>query len=361
VLREDATLDGELERIRPYYYEPHRQDLVMGVTAYGLVALKLPAKEVKDSVTKFITSADTEEHKRREQALEGTITKHESGQRVAWVEFYKRTEVPLLNAQGPTAEVLAELEKAEMLLGTRLWRGQAGLTDRSVFAALLLTARRHGVLHGEGIGVSISRRELAERSAISTTTLNNALKRLGAQNLVVRDVTTKQQFGHSGMLVIVTSGVSRVAHSSPPKGGLKEWDNLYTHAAFMHGCLGKSAPQLLIALLRAREPMTKAQLAQSVGRKPRDIRTPLAKLLSFKVITDASGCLAPAPDFKDALERAAVTTGATRRLDAQKGYHELERELFQEALERGRLRRLSSDPVSSKGSAHKGSVKEKAA
>jgi hypothetical protein len=345
VARDDATLDGELERIRPHYREPYRQDLIMGVAAYGLVALKRPAKEVRELVAQFITSADTEEHKRRGQALEGTITKHESGQRVAWIEFYRRAGVPLPNTPGPSAEVLVELDKADLLLGTRPWRGQAGLTDRSVFAALLIAARRHGVFHGEGVGVSFSRRDLAERSVVSTTTLNNALKRLEAHNLVVRDVTTKPQIGHAGMLVIVTCGVSTVAHSSSPIGGLKEWDYLYTHPAFMHGYLGKSAPHLLIALLKAGEPMTKVQLAHAVGRKSRDIRKPLAKLMGFEVVTDVSGCLAPVPDFKDALENAAQITGATKRLDAQKAHHKLERELFQDALERGRLKRLSSGTV----------------
>lgn len=346
-----ATLGGELERIRAYYAEPHRQDLVMGVTAYGLVALGLPSQKVKELVTRFIATADNEEHKRREQALQGTIAKHESGQRVAWLEFYGRAGVPVPSASGPSAEVLVELDKADTLLGTRTWRGQAGLTDRSVYAALLQSARRHGVMHGEGVGVSISRRELAERSAVSTTTLNNALKRLEADSLIARDVSRKSPYGHSGVLVIVTQGVSTVAHSfSAPTGGQKEWDYLYTHPAFMRGCLGKSAAHLLIALLSSEGPMTKGELARSIGRKSRDIRQPLAKLIGHAVLAEVSARLVPAPDFRAALEKAAQNTGAIRRLQAQKAYHELEREHFEEFRERSLIKRWPREPLPARGS-----------
>src|SRR5829696_1762425 len=64
--------------------------------------------------------------------------------------------------------------------------GRSGPTDRAVYVALLITARRYGQPSRGGIKVYISVRDLALAAGTSKPTVMKALDRLRAQGLVYR-------------------------------------------------------------------------------------------------------------------------------------------------------------------------------
>ena len=82
-------LRGELERISEHFVEPHRQNFVMALTAYGVRGLKLDAQTVRVEVTAFVKAQGGDEFKRRLEALERTLIKYSNDPiLVAWKEYY---------------------------------------------------------------------------------------------------------------------------------------------------------------------------------------------------------------------------------------------------------------------------------
>ncbi len=90
-------------------------------------------------------------------------------------------------APEPDPEVLKNVEALYAGVLERLeWTGRGGPTDRAVYAALLITARRHGRPARGGVKVYLSVRALALASGVSRPTVLNALDRLRAAKLVQR-------------------------------------------------------------------------------------------------------------------------------------------------------------------------------
>lgn len=161
-----AALEAEFKRIGSAFVEPYRQNLIMGVTAYALRRLALDSPTARAAVETFISSHDPDESKRRSEVVERTIAKHKNGKLVAWHEYYERARIKALYRLGATNEVLEQLEQARQLLSSYSWKGRGAGSDRSVYAALLDVAAAHGVLHKDGVAVSISVQNLAVNARV---------------------------------------------------------------------------------------------------------------------------------------------------------------------------------------------------
>lgn len=327
-----TLLEAELERLAEKFVVPHRQDLIMGVTAYGVRGLSLDGTTVRAAVETFIRRNDPDELKRRLEAVERTIKKHKAGQLVAWREFYERAGLASPYRVGASQNVLDQLSKAEQLVSGHTWPGRGGASDRSVYAALLQLAALHGIAHNDGVAVSVSVRNLAVNACLGDMTREKALKRLTESGLVRRDTTVNRRFEDAGVLVLLMDRVHKLCHSLSPKGGLREWHSLYTHPAFMHGKLGKFAAAVLITLLEVELPLTRPDLAKRISKESRAIRVPLAKLLDHKIVCEVDGAYKVQANWEEALEQAAHVTGANRSLENQKQRHAIEREVFQAVL-----------------------------
>ena len=237
---------------------------------------------------------------------------------------------------GISKEVAAKLELAVQDLTAREWKGVSGSSDRSVFIALLKVAAEHGVNHASGVAVSVSSRDLALKAGVGDKTVSNSLARLKKSKTVARDTQIERRTEQAGVLVIRTKGVSKLPHSFSLLGGLKEWGQLYTHPAFRHGKLNKSAAPLLVCLLHEAWPLTRPELAKLLGRKSPTIRKPLDKLLRHELVTfsDVNATYTSSPSWEKALERAAIVTGAYRTEERQRATHLTERAAFQAQQER---------------------------
>ena len=122
-------------------------------------------------------------------------------------------------------------------------------------------------------------------------------------------------------------------HSFPLIGGLKEWGQLCTHRAFRHGKLGKSAASLLVALLVESRSLTRRELAERLGREVRALNKPLKRLADHKIVTVTDALYSLDPAWEEALERAALVTGADRTEERQRAAHDAERFVFRARLE----------------------------
>lgn len=273
---------------------------------------------------------------RRLEALERTLTKFASSPRsVAWTPYYRSAGLTSPGKLGVTKVVLAKLEAVTRLLLEREWKGVAGSSDRSVLVALLLVAAEHGTPHRSGVAVSVSVRDLALRSGVGDKTVRNALARLKAGKLVARLLKAGvRRGGRVGSLVVVTDEVPELPHSFPLIGGLKEWGQLRTHRAFRHGKLGKSAASLLVAFLGESRPLTRRELAELLGREVRTLNKPLKRLADHKVVTVTDALYSLDPAWQEALERAALVTGADRTEERQWAAHDAKRFVFRARLER---------------------------
>jgi DNA-binding transcriptional ArsR family regulator len=115
----------------------------------------------------------------------------------------------------PPAEVL---KNVEALFAGRLerlhWKGRGGPSDRAVYTALLITARRHGQPVQGGVKVYISVRALASAAGVSKPTVLNALNRLRGKKLVYR--ASEGKGTKSGALVLKLPQ----AFTTQPRGGV---------------------------------------------------------------------------------------------------------------------------------------------
>ena len=332
-------LRGELERVSEHFVEPHRQNLVMALTAYGVRGLKIDPQTVKVEVTAFVKAQGGDELKRRLEALERTLIKYSQDPiSVAWKEYYLAAGLTPPGKLGISRDVAVKLELAAKDLTTREWKGVSGSSDRSVFIALLQVAAEHGVNHASGVAVSVSLRDLALKAGVHDKTVRTSLARLSKSKTVIRDNQMKRHAEHAGVLIILTKGVSELPHSFSLLGGLKEWGQLYTHPAFRHRKLNKSAAPILVCLLREARPLTRPELAKLLGRKSPTIRKPLAKLLRHELVTfsDVDATYTFSPSWEKALERAATITGAFHTEERQRATHLTERAAFQAQREQDR-------------------------
>lgn len=336
----------ELERVRRHWVKGKRQALAMGLSAYGLLGLRVDVEAVRQGLLELMAEKADEERARRLQAFELTRAKVERGKPVAWRSYYEGAGLTPPSARsGVTSDaVLRRLEAVGERLVHGRWVGQAGQSERAVLAALVWYAWRFGRLHPEGVSLTLDVRSLALRAGTETKTVIKALKRLEQAGRVRRDKTRQRRREEAGVLVLRVSEGEELPHScgSPMEqgGGLLEWCNLYTHPAFASRRLGRACGELFLALLASSEPMTQSAWAHSIFRQPRDCRPHIARLVDHNLVAMRGRSYAVTSRWRDALEHAARLTGANRAQERRRLQAEMDREAFrarQEALARRAL------------------------
>ena len=241
-----ATISGggeaweiELRRLKGEWREGGRQHLALGAAAYGL-ALGIAPEKIEGDIKALAESASDPEVSRRMEAVRHTVSKHASGERVAWIRWYGQAglEAPRVKP-APSPEVLSNLEQlAEHVLWGKsywatLWKGKRGLTAWSLYRALARVAWIHGALHDDGVEVSLSTRALAEEAAIGHKAALKGLEILCGANLAKRSEPGAGT--RAGKIVLLTGrelptirarledeGYS-TALTLLQEGGLKEW------------------------------------------------------------------------------------------------------------------------------------------
>ena len=335
-------LQAEFTRVAPVWASgrpiKHRQDLVMGLSAFALRGLGMPRHEVQPMLEAFLKEVGDNEPKRRLDAFARTAAKHERGLLVAWHAYYKEVEVePPTTSRIVTHGVLAKLAVCLRMLQGRSWNGNSGKSDRCVYAALLELAATYGTEHAEGVLVSVSTRDLAVHANVSRPTLRKAMGRMACSNLVRRH--DRGGLDIAGIiLLLVQHDASNLTHSSSSTGsvigGLNEWVSLDTHPAFRRKFLNATAVDVVHVLQSASVPLTLPQINTAVGKNRSKA---CAKLVSANVIVEDDGRYSCPPDLYKRLDRAAETSGALQAREGQRLQYEDEREANRIAMFKRKL------------------------
>ncbi len=250
----------------------------------------------------------------------------------------------------PDPEVLKNVEALYAGVLERLeWTGRGGPTDRAAYAALLITARRHGRPARGGVKVYLSVRALAEAAGTSKKTATKALDRLRVARLVYRASEGKGE--KAGALILrATQGVD-----TPPHRGGSEDSGLLLRKHLREllrlrwgpGRAGKLRALYLDVIARAEHgEATLSEISARTGRRRYDVRRALQMLLEpaplspdRRPLVECSGeTYRLVPEFRLALDAELEATGikASERRDRQK--YEREREIYRERLIRRRNR-----------------------
>lgn len=240
----------------------------------------------------------------------------------------------------PPPEVLTNVEALFAQVLERLeWKGMAGATDRAVYVALLLTARKHGRGMKHGVKVYISVRALALLAGTSRRTAINALRRLREKRLVSR--SSEGRGNKAGALVL---RVPQVCTTQPPGGeysesgaSVRDVVRELLRLRYGAGRVGKTAAHILELVARSGSETTIGELVAGTGRRRDNVRRTLRRLEPRALVECSGENVRLVADFAAALELELESTGITlsERLDREK--YEREREGYK-ALFRERRR-----------------------
>jgi hypothetical protein len=242
----------------------------------------------------------------------------------------------------PPAEVLENVEALFAGVLERLkWTGRGGPTDRAVYAALLITARRYGQQVRGGVKVYISVRALAFSSGISKTTVLTALDRLETAKLVYRGSDGRGT--KAGALVLkLPQGLT-----TQPRGGgtedsgqpLRDVMRELLRLRWGPGRVGKTRALYLYEIARSGEA-TLTEISERTGRRRDNVRRALV-MAEVRSLVECSGEIYRlGPEFRSALDDELEASGIKRaeRLDRRK--YERERQAYRERL----IRRANGIP-----------------
>jgi putative DNA primase/helicase len=241
----------------------------------------------------------------------------------------------------PDPDVLRNVEALYAGVLERLeWTGRGGPTDRAVYAALLITARRHGRPARGGVKVYISVRALALASGVSKKTATKALDRLRAAKLVYR--ASEGKGAKAGALFLrVTQGVD----TQPRWGGsedsglpLRKHLRELLRLRWGPGRAGKTRALYLDVIARSEDGATLSEIAARTGRRRYDVRRALV-LAEARALVECSGeTYRLVPEFAAALEDELEASGIKRAERLQRDRYEREREAYRSRLIRRRNR-----------------------
>jgi|SRR5215213_8033895 len=219
---------------------------------------------------------------------------------------------------------LEELKRRESELA---WRGKEGLTDRDVYRTLIEEALEHGSLSEDGIRVSISVRELSQRARIGyRATLRSLNDRLIPAGLVKR--STGGWGKTSGSLILVIA--DDVSDSPERSTALENISNpIPTVPKFRWGAgkLGKLSGSV-IETLHASSPCTRPEMAKALGRKSRDIKSTLNRLVESGLVERDGDIYSLPKNFEDLLKKRFLSDGTIETDRKHEELYEKEREAY---------------------------------
>ncbi|MDP9486219.1 MAG: bifunctional DNA primase/polymerase, partial [Actinomycetota bacterium] len=242
------------------------------------------------------------------------------------------------------------LEAVEMLftgvLERLTWKGRSGPTDRAVYAALLMTARRYGRPSRGGVKVYLSVRALALAAGVSRPTAIKALDRLKERGLLYR--SSDGRGTKAGALVLrVTQAFTTqpfrgcsTASGQPLRNHLRELLRL----RWGPGRLGKLRA-LLLEVIAQNGETTLSVLSVRTGRRRYDLRRALEVLEARELVECSGETYRLVPAFAAALDNELEASGIKRseRLDKEK--YERQREVYRDRIARRRfVRSVQREP-----------------
>jgi hypothetical protein len=327
--------DAEMARLRVLWAEGARQNLTLGATAYG-ISLGIAADRIKEDVEALERTSSNPELKDRLTAVERTIEKHVKGERIAWRNFYMLADVePPTGNKVVGWEVLLKLQILEDRLHGVPFKGMGGFTDLDVLDSLIELGKKYGKPHAEGVEISISIRDLALEARVGNVTIVNSLERLKGSGWIMRG--DRGRGTNSGSLVLLIDDQDVASHEPINEGnGENAVEEIGFHVPRVRwgaGKLGKTVRPILQHLQRL-EPCTRADVARAMGRKSRDIRNPMNRLLEYGLVNCdvETNTYSLPPDLDDRLFEVLLANGTLETDFKHKKRYERERMAYRARL-----------------------------
>lgn len=321
----------ELERVSGLWTEGRRHHLTLAVSAYGL-ALGIVGEQVRDDVMTVVTAASDTEHQQRLKLIERTRRRAEQGEGLAYLAFYTAAGV---EAPGGTTEEVRERIGALLTdLMEQPWPGKAGKTARSLWKTFLRLAWRHGVLHSDGVELSVGWSQLLRDANVgSEDTLSQGLARLEDRQLLRRGRQSKGV--NSGSFILLWTN-----RSTQARGGEvtpEEFFGFTTTLRNGRGKLGKRAEQVLDLILW-HGPQTRRALARHLHTRPVDLFHLLDGLIDDRLLDEHArdGHLHLADHLDQHLGARQARDGTDTARDRQRILIQDKRQRYAQHLGRGR-------------------------
>lgn len=124
------------------------------------------------------------------------------------------------------SEVLEAISGVDNYYSQNRPKGMAKHTDYDVVKALLDEALLHSSVVDEGVEVSISQRQLAEKAEVTPTTVRAAIKRLGIEGIIKKSEKHRKKH-ESGALILRKSFYSIYAGLTHPTKKKEEVEDMY--------------------------------------------------------------------------------------------------------------------------------------
>ncbi|MDP9488080.1 MAG: primase C-terminal domain-containing protein, partial [Actinomycetota bacterium] len=241
----------------------------------------------------------------------------------------------------PDPETLEAVERLFTSVLERLtWKGVSGSTDRAVYVALLITARRYGRPSRGGVKVYLSVRALALAAGVGKPTALASLDRLRARKLVYR--ASEGKGTKAGALVLrLPQGLTTQPRGGEVKdSGQALRDVLSELLRLRHGAgrVNHGGGWLLELIYRSGSA-TIGELAARISRRRDNVRRSLRRLEAAALIECSGETVRLVADFAAALERELEVTGITRSERLDRDRYKREQDAFRAAWEAGAVRK----------------------
>jgi hypothetical protein len=224
-------------------------------------------------------------------------------------------------------------------------KGMAGATGWSVYRAGLAACEEVGQEHPQGVTLSLDVRSWAQRAGTSKASVSRHVRRSPLMRILKPGRGKKS----ATVLFVAPKAIGhKVGHSSTVGVGLEEKPSRSVSTSALlttleklrwgPGRIGKSKAALLHTLVECPGPLSRAELAAKLGRKPASLRAPLRWLIDAELLELVSrGVYALPADFARRVEEARELGGEPEADRRQIARHARQREVFGLAWARGEV------------------------
>jgi hypothetical protein len=224
-------------------------------------------------------------------------------------------------------------------------KGMAGATSWSVYRAGLAACEEVGQEHPQGVTLSLDVRSWAQRAGTSKASVSRHVRRSPLMRILKPGRGKKS----ATVLFVAPKAIGhKVGHSSTLGVGLEEKPSRSVSPSALlttleklrwgPGRIGKSKAALLHTLVECPGPLSRAELAAKLGRKPASLRAPLRWLIDAELLELVSrGVYALPADFARRVEEARELGREPEADRRQIARHARQREVFGQAWARGEV------------------------
>ena len=186
-----------------------------------------------------------------------------------------------------------DLHRAALDPALPIWHGKRGLNARRAYARLIDVAEAHGAETGQGISVSLSHRDWAQRAGVSLPTLRHLIQHLATHKLIRCLTATTGRYGTSKWLLTyegvqvfhihnqdsITVDVDCEASVTPPFHNSGDGENAVPlrNGGGKAGTRAGSYAELICQML-AHRSCRASELARMLGRQKASVSRKLRQL-----------------------------------------------------------------------------------